>query len=383
MFKKILTFLLATLFFLPAFAHKSSAANTLDLYTPYTGISVTPGNAITYNVSLLNHSGSIQDVHFSLSGLPKGWKTTLTSGGYDIQQLAVKGNNSEDLTLTVNVPLKVDKGTYHFQLLAENNQAKAALPLSVTVSKKGTFKSELKVDQPNMEGHNKDSFDFTASLNNRTADTQRYALTANPPSGWDVSYKVDGKSVTSVKLDANTSKDVDINIQPSSNVKAGTYKIPVKAASGSTSANTTLEVVITGTYGIKLTTPSGKVSTNVTAGHTKTVTLTIKNTGSATLRNIKLNADTPADWTVNFSQPTIQKIEPGKSTQVNATIKSAKDAIAGDYVVDMSAQSPNATSDVSFRTTVKTSTLWGWIGVIIILLVIGGIYYLFRTYGRR
>jgi len=36
-----------------------------------------------------------------------------------------------------------------------------------------------------------------------------------------------------------------------------------------------------------------------------------------------------------------------------------------------------------FRITVETSMLWGLIGVLIILVVIGGIYYLIRKYGRR
>lgn len=383
MIKKISSLFLMMLLFIPFFAHKSSAADLLDLYTPYTGISVTPGDSINYNVNVLNHSSSIQDVSFSLKGLPKSWKYTLTSGGYNLHNLSVQGGGSQSISLNVTVPLKINKGTYHFELIAKNSQVNATLPLSVTVSQKGTFKTELNVAQPNMEGHNNSSFDFTATLKNQTANKERYALTSGGPQGWSVTYKVGGKSVTSVQLDPNTSKSIDISVQPPQNVTAGTYKIPIKASSGTSSASTTLEAVITGTYSLNLTTPSGNLSTKVTAGHSKSVTLLVKNTGSATLHGISLSANTPANWNVNFATPKILKLDPGKSQKVKATIKAAKNAITGDYVVDMTAQTPNASSDASIRTTVKTSTLWGWVGVLIILVVIGGIYYLFRTYGRR
>jgi uncharacterized membrane protein len=68
---------------------------------------------------------------------------------------------------------------------------------------------------------------------------------------------------------------------------------------------------------------------------------------------------------------------------VTATIKADKNAIAGDYVVSMTAKTAEKSSDATLRMTVKTSVLWGWIGILIIIAVIGGVYYLFRKYGRR
>jgi uncharacterized membrane protein len=86
---------------------------------------------------------------------------------------------------------------------------------------------------------------------------------------------------------------------------------------------------------------------------------------------------------VTFDPPTVDKLAPGETKSVIATIDSANSAIAGDYVVSMSASSPEAGSDAQFRVSVKTSVLWSWIGVLIIAGVAGGIYYLFRKYGRR
>lgn len=358
----------------------SHAAGEVTLYTPYTSISVTPGESIQYNVEVINNSSGVQEAALSVQGLPEKWEYQLTSGGWSVQRIAVLPDQRQNVSLQVDVPLEINKGTYRFQLVAEG---KASLPLIVQVTEQGTFKTELTTEQPNMEGHATSSFNFEATLRNRTAQKQLYSLTADAPQGWDVQFQVDGKSVTSVNVEENSTKDIDIQVKPPEGVKQGTYKIPVKAATSSTSASTEFEVVITGTYDVELSTPTGLLSTDVTAGGERNLTLKITNTGSADLRDITLSADTPVNWEVTFEPKQITKLEAGKSTEVTATIKADEQAIAGDYVVNMTARSPEATSEAQFRVAVKTSMLWGWIGVLIILGVIGGVYYLFRTYGRR
>src|SRR5439155_990626 len=79
-----------------------------------------------------------------------------------------------------------------------------SLPLTINVSQQGTFKTELTVKQPNMEGHSNSTFTFNAELRNRTAETQLYALQAAAPPGWNVVFKSSGyKQVTSVNVEPN------------------------------------------------------------------------------------------------------------------------------------------------------------------------------------
>ena len=66
-----------------------------------------------------------------------------------------------------------------------------------------------------------------------------------------------------------------------------------------------------------------------------------------------------------------------------ATIQADDKAIPGDYVTNITAQTPEVSSSVSLRISVKTPLLWGWLGILIILVTLGLIYYLFRKYGRR
>jgi uncharacterized membrane protein len=387
MIKKCMSAVFILLLTFTAFAslpNKSAlAAVGVDLYTPYTGISVSPGDSIDYDVSLINHSGSIQNVSFDVEGLPKNWDHKLTSDSWKLNRLAVQPGKTQNFTLTVKVPLKVDKGDYSFKLVAHGNGGTEELPLTVHVSQQGTFKTELQVDQPNMQGSADSDFTYTATLNNKTTHKQRYSLSADNPKGWDTEFKADGKSVTSVVVDPGSSKDIDVTLTPPKNVKKGDYKVTIKASSGSTSAKNVLDAVITGTYDMKLTTPSGRLSDDITAGDQKTIQVKVENNGSAPLRDVSLSADTPPDWKVDFKPEKINKIAPGKSVTVDATVTAADDAIAGDYVVKMTASTDQASSDAQFRMSVKTSMLWGWIGVLIVIAVIVGIYYLFRKYGRR
>lgn len=68
---------------------------------------------------------------------------------------------------------------------------------------------------------------------------------------------------------------------------------------------------------------------------------------------------------------------------VTATVKASDKAIAGDYQLQVNATTNNTSSTAKFRMTVGKSMLWGGISIAIIVIVIGGIFMMVRTYGRR
>jgi uncharacterized membrane protein len=234
-----------------------------------------------------------------------------------------------------------------------------------------------------MEGHTGSAFTFTADLKNLTAEKQLYALMAQTDRGWNVTFKANNKQVTSVDIEANSTANVIIEINPPAQIEAGKYKIPVTAVSNGNVSNLGLEVVITGSYKMELTTPNGLLSTNITAGDKKQVQLLIKNTGSSELSGIDFSSTAPPNWEVYFEPKKINQLFPGSETHVYATIKADKKAIPGDYVTIIEAKTPEVTSTASFRISVETPVLWGWIGVLVIIIALGCIYFLFRKYGRR
>jgi uncharacterized membrane protein len=56
-----------------AFANPALASNTVNLYIPYTKISVPPGESIDYTIDIINNTSDIQNIEISISGLPRGW----------------------------------------------------------------------------------------------------------------------------------------------------------------------------------------------------------------------------------------------------------------------------------------------------------------------
>ena len=141
--------------------------------------------------------------------------------------------------------------------------------------------------------------------------------------------------------------------------------------------------VITGSFGMEMTTPTGLVSADLTAGESKQIELVITNNGSSNLTDIRPDAAAPVNWSVTFDPKKVDLLQPGKTARVYATIKADKKAIPGDYVANIEAKTPEVSSKLSFRISVETPMLWGWVGVLITLAALGSVYYLFRKYGRR
>jgi len=384
MIKKFVTlisiFLLTFSLFLPA---QALAAENVSLFTPYTGVTAIPGDEIKYSIDVINNSSSIKSMSFAFENLPKGWETSITSGGRDIRELSVRGNKEEMINVNISVPLNADMGEYRFDFVAIDGNSKSKLPLLVVVTEQGSFKTDLTTDQANLQGTSDSKFNYTITIDNRTASEQNYSLSASVENGWGVYFQSGADKITSISIEPNQTKNVTVVVTPPQSVEAGTYEVLVKAATSDTSAQLKLEAVITGTYGLEISTPDGKLSTDLTAGDEKTIDLVVKNTGTAPLMDISIRANTPPNWESKFDMSNIQELKPGESKTIKATLKAPDKAIAGDYVTTFTASSAEVSSSATFRISVETSILWGAIAVLIILIVAGVLYYVIRKYGRR
>ena len=86
---------------------------------------------------------------------------------------------------------------------------------------------------------------------------------------------------------------------------------------------------------------------------------------------------------MTFEPEIIEQIAPGETAMVNARIVPSGEAVAGDYIVGVSAATPEVSGNVDLRVTVETSAAWGLVGVLLILAALGGLAWVFRRYGRR
>lgn len=163
----------------------------------------------------------------------------------------------------------------------------------------------------------------------------------------------------------------------------GEYPVTVEATSGDVTGSIDLTAVVTASYQMAVTTPDGLLNTTATAGRDNYFTIEVLNNGSAAIDDFTFSSSKPTDWTVEFSPDKIDSIAALDSQTVEVNIKPPAKTIAGDYQITITAKGKQAQDDVAIRVGVETPTIWGWVGVAIIVVVIAGLVYVFMRFSRR
>jgi len=226
-------------------------------------------------------------------------------------------------------------------------------------------------------------FRYSASLHNGKAQAVTFDLVALAPEGWMSTFKVMGTEVPSLRMDSGQTQEISLEVTPSPTVKPGKYDVPVVAVSPQDTLKLDLTAVVKGNYDLEVTTPDGRLSDDVTEGTSKVIQLKVVNTGTLPLSGLQLSAEAPVKWTATFDPSKIDRLDPGKTQDIKATLVVPEKTIAGDYVTKFTVRNNSADADATFRMTVTTSLLSGWIGILIIFLALAIVYYLIRKYGRR
>ncbi|MGQ9825359.1 MAG: NEW3 domain-containing protein [Desulfotomaculales bacterium] len=383
-FSRLAVFLLVILIlgFIPA---EVWAQGGIVLSTPYPGVSVQPGETVHFPLRIRNDGGTDQKVELVLVSAPKGWPAVFKGGEMIIHQVLVPGGKEENVDFQIVVPPETKPGSYDFALEAQGPQSRSALWLNLRIEQTTAGTDQFVAQYPILSGASGTDFSFRVSLRNNGSRERSYSLGAQAPPGWQVAFSpaYENKQIASLSLQAGNSQDLDISVKPPQGIRAGRYQIPVEAVYTGGKVSTALQVVITGDYRLEVTTPSERLNGDAVAGRENPLTLVVKNTGSTDLQGVNFSASAPENWFVTFQPEKLDILPAGESQQVTALIKPDGQAIAGDYVVQINASTPETAGSAEFRITVKTPTLWGVVGIFIIALVVAGVGYTFSKYGRR
>jgi uncharacterized membrane protein len=247
---------------------------------------------------------------------------------------------------------------------------------------------ELTTPYTKLEGTSGTNFVFEVTLDYKGTEAHLFNLSATGPQDWTVyitpSYPQD-KVIGDIRLEPGMTSGNRISVFAASPswAEPGEYQVIVEASSGDIKGTLSLTPVITARYGMSLTTPDSRLSTKATAGKDNYFALVVLNTGSAAIENIALSSSKPTGWTVDFTPQSIGSLAAGVSQTVDVNIKPGAKAIAGDYQVILTASGAQKTTEVNIRVTVETPTVWGWIGVVIIVLVVAGLAFVFIRFSRR
>lgn len=361
------------------------AQSGITIGTPYPGVEVRPGETIEFPLKVRNNTSGSQKVEIRMVSVPDNWEWTLEGGGRSVDRVFVDGNSYENIKLNIDIPADAKEGRYQVVLEARGTGSSSRLTIDMQIKEDAKRSSEISVEYPDLEGGPSTAFKFRVDITNNSSQAQSYSLAANVPRGWQATFSpaYSSEKIASISVEPNKNQGLDVNIDPPDLVEAGEYTIPIIAKSAGETLRQDLRVIIKGTYDIKLTTPTGRLSEDAYAGRQREVKLLVSNTGSGDLADIEMRSWEPKNWEVEFEPKEIDLLKPGESKEVKAYIKPDSKALAGDYVVELTAAAPEDISSAEFRITVKTSTTWGLVGGILIAGLAGGLYFIFNKYGRR
>ena len=211
------------------------------------------------------------------------------------------------------------------------------------------------------------------------------ALAAQAPPGWVVRIKpqFEDTQISSIALKKDSSETLSVEIQPPLQEDPGDYPVVVGARSAGLSAQADLKVALSGTQELNMGTATGRLNASVTAGEQGQVDFLIANAGTAPLTNLAFISTKPDQWEVNFRPDKVDSLNPGEIREVKMEITAPDRAVAGDYMLAVTTNSPDVTKAIDFRVTVSTPTIWGWIGAFIVGVVVLGLAAVFIRLGRR
>ena len=367
-------------------------ARSISMAAEYPGVVVPSEENVSMDIIFHNQGKSDEMVDVWISEIPKGWKAKIKTYRYTVTGIYVPGGEDKTLTFEAEPGKDVTPGKYNFQIEAKtvDGQFKMEQNILVDVSGKKEKSGEdrgvkLTTSYPEIRGPSDATFEFSVDVDSKLDKDAVFDLYASGPKDWDINFKpaYETKYITSLRLKANQNQSIAVEVKPTAMAEAGEYPITVRVSSGDAKGEVQLAVVLTGTYSLEVGTPTGLLSLDARQGKTANVSFYVKNTGSAPNHNIKFMSFKPENWKVEFNPEKIDVIEPGDLKQVELSITPYEDALVGDYSVSVNVEGEKASKVIEFRTTVKASAAWGWVGIGIIVVVIGGLFGIFRWLGRR
>jgi uncharacterized membrane protein len=355
----------------------------LTIVTTYPSIEVDPGGTATFPLRVT--SPTSERVDLTVSGVPEGFTASVRGGGSIVSSVTTTGTgDSPELELRVDVPDDAGPDSYAVVVSATSATETAELPVDLVVADASGGTISLTTDFPVQQGDSSVTFQFNLRLTNDTSQEITFGLTGQGPEGWTVEVSPSGQTqAATAVVGAGESQNIRADVTPARFAEAGQYLIKVIASDGTRGAEADLGVELTGSYDLTLTSADQRLNVAVTAGSPTAFAVVVANTGTAPLEAVNLTASAPTGWEVTFDTPTIDSVAVGQTATANAQITPAGNAVAGDYQITFTARNDQVSETMQVRATVETSTVWLFVGIGVIALVLVGLFLVFRRYGRR
>lgn len=250
----------------------------------------------------------------------------------------------------------------------------------------------LTAEFPEIEAIATGTFEYGVKLEYRGQEDRVFDLNTTLPAGWDayINPQYESKRIPSIAVEASpyvpNTKNLKVTVIPPTWPLAdpAEYTVTLEAVSGDVSGKIDLTAKVIAKYILNAEPANERYNTRAKAGQDNTYSIQVTNIGSAAIENITFSTDKPDGWEITFQPEKIDVLESFDMNTVDINIKPPPKTVSGDYMVFLritGKQGDPVKMDV--RVTVETPTIWGWVGVAIIVIVVIGLIVIFMRFGRR
>ncbi len=250
----------------------------------------------------------------------------------------------------------------------------------------------LSAEYPEIEAIATESFEYNVKVDYKGEEDRIFDLNTIVPTGWSsyITPQYEAIRIPSIKIEGSefsvNSKSIKVSVTPPTWPLADPdeYIITIEASSEDVVGTIELTAKITAKYVLTAEPTTDLYNTRVKAGKDNIFSIDVTNIGTDFISNITFDTNNPEGWEITFNPEKIDLLEIITPNTVDVNIKPPPKTVAGDYMVTLRVNGKEASADkISVRVTVETPTIWGWVGVAIIVVVIIGLIVIFMRFGRR
>lgn len=294
------------------------------------------------------------------------------------------------------VSIELLKGTYNVVIekagykSEEEREVKIRIgrttDLGIIPLEKELFFADVSVKSPSktvMVGKNP-VYEFEIKNVGKCDDTYRLIF-QGLPDRWYARYKESAagtEEIAEIFIKSGDAKTLYLEFVPPYNVETGEYDFTSIVESSTRSYEQNLTLKLRGSHDMLV--YSSRYRYEVNKGDTVSFDVSVSNRGSGgSLTNISVGVSASEGWSADVTPKSVASLKPGDRRTFTIKVVPPADIVASDYKLSVKVKSEQVEKEDEFIIELKEQSNIAIYGVAILVVVIVGLWYMFRKYGRR
>jgi uncharacterized membrane protein len=362
------------------------AEGEVELLSSFTDVTVEAGNVIHYALTIRNKGDNDDLFILTVLSVPETWDAVFISETVDVSSLLISAGSYSSLVFEVTPPDDFEPGSYSLVVLVESEGGGVGDSLTLGVDLREAV-SDIEIvstfTDVTVQAGNIITYPLRI-LNKGESDDQLTMRIVSAPDNWDAVFKSGSIEVSSFYIPADDYEDLNLEVEPPSNVETGDYSLVIQteSAQGALSEEIELKATVVGSHDVEL--EISTLYTTITIGDSVEFSVEVTNAGLSPLTFLYLETAVPAGWGVTVSPSQLASLAPRASTTFTISAETPSDTVAGDYIVTVQVLSDQAESEeADLRVTARASTSWGFLGIGLAVIAVIGLAIMFTRFKRR